>query len=137
MERLRTQAPPVYRRLQEANPPEATRWHCVDVFQSWLMARFKALNLEEILNMLGELTPLEETRAYKELVSKGQIMGEARSRQREAQLVLRLLQRRIGPVSKAQQGRIIALPIDDLETLGEALLDFADAADLAAWLAGH
>ena len=127
--------------MQAANLPEATRRHCVDVFQSWLMARFKALSLEEILNMLGELTPLEETRAYKELVSKGQIMGEARGeargRQREAQLVLRLLQRRIGPVSKAQQGRIIALPIDDLETLGEALLDFADAADLAAWLAGH
>ena len=136
MERLRTQAPPVYRRLQEANPPEATRWHCVDVFQSWLMARFKALNLEEILNMLGELTPLEETRAYKELVAKGQRIGEARGeargRQREAQRVLRLLQRRIGPVSRAHQARIIALPIDDLETLGEALLDFADAADLTA-----
>ena len=137
LERLRTQAPPVYRRLQEVNLAEATRRHCVDVFQSWLMARFKALSLEEILNMLGELTPLEETRAYKELVSKGQIMGEARGRQREAQLVLRLLQRRIGPVSKTQQARIIALPIDDLETLGEALLDFTDAADLAAWLAGH
>ena len=94
-----------------------------------------------VLNMLGELTPLEETRAYKELVSKGQIMGEARGeargRQREAQLVLRQLQRRIGPVSKTQQARIIALPIDDLETLGEALLDFTDTADLAAWLARH
>jgi predicted transposase YdaD len=85
-----------------------------------------------VLNMLGELTPLEETRAYKELVSKGQIMGEARGRQREAQRVLRLLQRRIGPVSKAHQGRIIAQPIDDLETLGEALLDFTDGADLTA-----
>ena len=141
LERLRTQAPPVHRRLQEANLAEATRRHCVDVFQSWLMARFKALSLEEILNMLGELTPLEETRAYKELVSKGQIMGEARGeargRQREAQLVLRQLQRRIGPVSKTQQARIIALPIDDLETLGEALLDFTDTADLAAWLARH
>ncbi len=137
LERLRTQAPPVYRRLQAANLPEATRRHCVDVFQAWLMARFKALSLEEILNMLGELTPLEETRAYKELVAKGQMMGVVRGRQREAQLVLRLLQRRIGPVSKAQQTRINALPIDDLETLGEALLDFTDAADLTAWLARH
>ena len=87
--------------------------------------------------MLGELTPLEETRAYQELVSKGQIMGEARGRQREAQLVLRQLQRRIGPVAKTHQARITALPIDDLETLGEALLDFTDAADLTAWLARH
>ncbi len=51
--------------------------------------------------------------------------------------MLRLLQRRIGPVSKTQQARITALPINDLETLCEALLDFADAADLTAWLARH
>ena len=50
------------------------------------------LNLEEILNRLGELTPLEETRAYQERVAKGQRMGEA-------------------------------------------LLDFTDAAGLTAWLA--
>jgi len=55
--------------------------------------------------------------------------------EREAQLVLRLLQRCIGPVSKTHQERISALPIDDLESLGEALLDYTDAADLAAWLA--
>jgi hypothetical protein len=30
-----------------------------------------------------------------------------------------------------------ALPIDALEDLGEALLDFADMADLSAWLATH
>ncbi len=64
-------------------------------------------------------------------------MGDARGRQREVQRVLRLLQWRIGPVSQTQQARITALPIDDLETLGEVLLDFADAADLTAWLATH
>ena len=45
LDRLRAQAPPVYRRLQEAALPETTRRHCVDVFQSWLMARFKTMNL--------------------------------------------------------------------------------------------
>ncbi len=137
LEHLRVQAPPVYRRLQESALPESTRRHCVDVFQSWLMARFKSLSLEEILKMLGELTPLEETRAYKELVAKGEARGEARGRQREARLVLRLLQRRIGPVPKAQQARIVALPVDELEALGEALFDFVVAADLDAWLAAH
>jgi predicted transposase YdaD len=109
----------------------------LDVFQSWLMARFKALSLEEILKMLGELTPLEETRAYKELVAKGEARGEAKGRQREERLILRLLQRRIGPVPDAQQARIAALPIEQLEALGEALLDFTDLADLNAWLAEH
>jgi hypothetical protein len=133
LERLRAQAPPVYRRLQATTRPETTRRHCVDVFQSWLMARFKTLSLEEILKMLGELTPLEETRAYKELVAKGRQEG----REREARLVLRQLQRRLGAVSPAQQARIAALPIEALEDLGEALLDFADMADLSAWLATH
>jgi len=131
--RLREQAPPVYRRLQATALPESTRRHCVDVFQSWLMARFKALSLEEILKMLGELTPLEETRAYRELVAKGRQEG----REREVRLVLRQLQRRLGPVSPVQQARIAALPVDALEDLGEALLDFADTADLGAWLATH
>ena len=134
---LRVQAPPVYLRLRESTLPEATRRHCVDVFQSWLMARFKSLSLEEILKMLGEFTPLEETRAYKELVAKGEARGEARGRQREVRLVLRLLKRRIGPVSEARQARIAALPIDELEALGEALLDFVAVTDLDAWLAVH
>ncbi|WP_295390748.1 DUF4351 domain-containing protein [uncultured Thiodictyon sp.] len=45
--------------------------------------------------------------------------------------------RRIGPVPKTQQAHITALPIDDLEALGEALLDFSDVTDLYAWLGGH
>jgi predicted transposase YdaD len=93
--------------------------------------------LEEILKMLGELTPLEETRAYKELVAKGEAIGRQEGRQREERLVLRLLQRRIGPVPHAQQARIAALPIEQLETLGEALLVFTDLADLNRWLAEH
>ena len=91
--------------------------------------------------MLGELSPLEETRAYKELVAKGETKGEAKGRregrQREERLIVRQLYRRIGPISEPQQARIAALPIDQLEALGEALLDFADQADLNAWLTEH
>jgi predicted transposase YdaD len=125
--------------LQTAVVAPQARQYCLEVFQSWLMARFKTLSLEEILKMLGELTPLEETRAYKELVAKGEAIGRQEGRQegrqREERLILRLLQRRIGPVPQAQQTRIAALPIEQLEALGEALLDFADLADLNRWLA--
>jgi hypothetical protein len=51
--------------------------------------------------------------------------------------VLRQLQRRIGPVAKAHQACTTALAIDDLETLGEALLDFTDVPDQTAGLARH
>ena len=101
--------------------------------------------LEEILRMLGELTPLEETRAYKELVAKGEAIGRQEGReggredgcQREERLIMRQLHRRIGVVPPALQTRIAALPIEQLEALGEALLDFADLADLDRWLGEH
>ena len=50
--------------------PDLARRHCLDVFQSWLLVRFNDLTLEEVLTMLGELTPLEQTRAYREIVER-------------------------------------------------------------------
>jgi predicted transposase YdaD len=110
--------------------------------QSCLMARFQDQALEEILVMLGELTPLEQTRAYREIVAKNQPIWQEEDRQegrrREAQRVaVRLLRRRLGTLSKAQQARVQALPVDQLEDLIEALLDFSATADFDAWLAAH
>jgi hypothetical protein len=51
--------------------------------------------------------------------------------------VLRLLHRRICALTEVQQERIKALPVEPLEYLGEALLDFTAAADLDAWLSAH
>ncbi len=67
----------------------------------------------------------------------GKTIGRQEGRQREVRLVLRLLQRRIGPLADAQQACVAALADEQLESLDEALLDFADVADLNAWLAGH
>ena len=50
---------------------------------------------------------------------------------------MRQLNRRCGPLSDATTARIQALPLQQLETLAEALLDFAGASDLEAWLNGH
>ena len=40
-------------------------------------------------------------------------------------------------MSEATIARIQALPLQQLEALAEALLDFTGPADLAAWLAAH
>lgn len=55
---------------------------------------------------------------------------------REAQtaLILRLLRRRLGEVEPSLIAQIRRLSIEQLESLGEALLDFSEAADLVAWL---
>jgi hypothetical protein len=54
-----------------------------------------------------------------------------------AALTLRQLQRRCGTLSSAQQSRIQGLPLDDLEALADALLDFDGPEDLNAWLSRH
>jgi len=49
-------------------------------------------------------------------------------------LVLRQLNRKVGPLTEELQARVAALAPDGLLTLSEALLDFTDQTDLIAWL---
>lgn len=62
-----------------------------------------------------------------EFLQEGELSGESR-------LVLRQLIRRIGDVSPELQSQIQTLALDQLEALGEALLDFTEPADLVNWL---
>jgi len=73
--------------------------------------------------MLG--ITLKETRLYHEIKEEG-----------EKSLVLRLLSRRVGKLPHKVRSRIESLPLEQLENLGEALLDFTSMADLDAWLSG-
>jgi hypothetical protein len=52
-------------------------------------------------------------------------------------VTLRLLSRRCGPLSAEQESVIRSLPLDRLEALAEALLDFESMADLNTWLAAN
>ena len=85
--------------------------------------------------------PLEEirhTRAVQDWLAEGRQEGEAKGRQEgEAAVTLRLLNRRCCPLSEATTAQIQALPVDQLEALADALLDFQGPAELAAWLAGN
>jgi predicted transposase YdaD len=66
---------------------------------------------------------------------EGRKEGEAEGRRVEAaSMTLRQLNHRCGPLTGAITARIQALPLEQLEALGLALLDFSAAADLAAWL---
>jgi len=50
---------------------------------------------------------------------------------------LRLLDRRLGGVDSPLRDRVRQLSLDDIEALGEALLDFETEADLIKWLAQY
>jgi len=80
------------------------------------------------------LEDLSQSRAYQEIFGLGEARGEARE---AAKVTLRQLSRRCGTLSEATTARIEALPLEQLEALAEALLDFSGPADLSAWLAAH
>ncbi len=108
-----------------------------------LFERFPTLTPEEIMVIAGIPTDqLLHTRAAQDLLDRGrqegEAQGEARGRAAEAAaFTLRLLNRRCGLLSDATTAEIQALPLEQLEALAEALLDFSGPADLAAWLEEH
>jgi predicted transposase YdaD len=96
-----------------------------------LMQRLHTFSLEQIMVYVNIPThALRHSRAAQELIAEGQASGEAKA-------TLRQLTHRCGPLSPAATARIQALPLERLEALGLALLDFSGADDLAAWLAQH
>ncbi|MEB3361442.1 MAG: DUF4351 domain-containing protein [Synechococcaceae cyanobacterium] len=87
---------------------------------------------------------IRQTRADQDWLAEGRLEGRQEGRQEgEADVTLRLLIRRCGPLSEATTAQIQALSVDQLEALavgaafsaGVALLDFTGPADLATWLA--
>jgi predicted transposase YdaD len=104
-----------------------------------VLTRFSDRPLPEICEMVGiTLDDFTKSRAYQEIFGLGEARGEARGEALgEAKVTLRLLARRCGTLSAATTARIQALPLEQLEALAEALLDFTGPADLDAWLAAH
>jgi len=79
-----------------------------------------------------------QTLYYQEVLQIGKQEGRQEGRQemlrQEIALILRLLTRRCGKLTIAKQEEVRSLPIDVLESLGEALLDFRGVNDLEVWL---
>ena len=100
-----------------------------------LIERFPTLTLEKIMEIATiPAKDLRHTRAAQQWIEEGRLEGEA---QGEAKVTMRQLNRRCGPLSDATTARIQALPLQQLETLAEALLNFSGPTDLEAWLNGN
>ena len=92
-----------------------------------LIAGFNGRSIQELCAMGGiTLDDFTQSVAYREIFGRG-----------EAKVTLRLLSRRCGPLSAEQESVIRSLPLERLEALAEALLDFEGMADLHAWLAAN
>jgi predicted transposase YdaD len=130
-----------------------------DVIAAILVARFNGRSIHELCAMGGiTLDDFTQSVAYREIFGRGEAQGEARGValgeargvalgeargvalgqvQGEAKVTLRLLSRRCGPLSAEQESVIRSLPLERLEALAEALLDFEGMADLNSWLAAN
>jgi hypothetical protein len=84
---------------------------------------------------LGELIDFSQQEeglmALSEAFLEWEQQTEARS---QRSLVLRQLNRRVGTLPAALQTQVEALPLEQLEALGEDLLDFTSLSDLENWL---
>jgi len=121
--------------LQSADTDQE-RLRRLDLVEAILVNRFPQLSTEEILKMLNLKTAdIKETRFYQEVLLVGLEEGRQEGRQEEAaNLVIRLLIRRCGFLSSSLEIRVRSLLVNQLELLGEALLDFTDIKDLERWL---
>jgi predicted transposase/invertase (TIGR01784 family) len=108
----------------------------IEMIAKIVVYKFNSLSRDEVNVMLG--IELQQTRVYQEAKAEGKVEGKAEEReiglQRERALVLKQLNRKLGNLSPQLQSQVSALPIDRLESLGEALLDFTSFTDLETWL---
>ncbi|XZN96100.1 MAG: DUF4351 domain-containing protein [Microcoleus sp.] len=85
---------------------------------------------------------MRESVIYQEIRSDGLLegrqLGLEEGRKDEAlSFLTRQLTRRIGPIAPETREQIQTLSVEELEDLGEALLDFSEASDLTNWLNEH
>jgi predicted transposase/invertase (TIGR01784 family) len=101
----------------------------IDLLETVLVSKFAKLSREEIQSMFL-LTDIKQTRVYQEARQEGKQEGET-------QLLLRQLSKRFGQMGSRRIQAINQLSLEQLEDLGEALLDFKTETDLISWLTEH
>ena len=90
---------------------------------------------EAVMELTNPFIELGKQRGLQQGLQQGMQRGLQQGRQQgEADLVLRQLARRLGSLSRSQEKTVRKLPLDKIEALGEALLDFTSPSDLNRWL---
>lgn len=97
----------------------------IDLLETVLVSKFAKLSREEIQSMFL-LTDIKQTRVYQEAKQEGEI-----------KLLLRQLSKRFGAIGNPRIQAINQLSLEQLEDLGEALLDFGNITELDHWLKSH
>ncbi len=110
------------RSQQEVPQPENRA--IIELLTTIMVYKFENKSQREVEEMLG--ITLRETQVYREIKEEGSEEGEK-------SLVLRQLARRVGELPQEVRQLVESLSLEQLENLGEALLDFSGMSDLDAW----
>jgi molybdopterin-guanine dinucleotide biosynthesis protein A len=79
------------------------------------------------------VSPFEQM-AEERGLEKGLQRGLQQRIDQDKELIIRLIQRKLGTINEDLQTQVKALNIDDLETLAEDLFDLNSIEDLQQWL---
>ncbi|MEL7244119.1 MAG: Rpn family recombination-promoting nuclease/putative transposase [Cyanobacteria bacterium J06573_2] len=107
-------------RTQQETPQPSSQ-AIIELVTTIITYKFENLSRREVEEMLG--ITLKETRVYREIKQEGELL-----------IILRLLNRKVGELPQQVRSRIETLSLEQLENLGEALLDFNSMGDLQVWL---
>lgn len=89
---------------------------------------------QSIIKRLLKEEIMKESVIYQEILAKGITEGEILGfKKGEANLILKQINRRVGNISTDWINKIQELSLEQLEDLGEALLDFTSQSDLINW----
>jgi predicted transposase/invertase (TIGR01784 family) len=97
--------------------------------------RFK----KNLIYQIFQESIMRESVIYQDILQKGEQEGRQKGRQEGRQeealnFLLRLINHRFSSISPETEAQIRSLPLTQIETLGEAFLDFTQPAELDIWL---
>ncbi|NEO90233.1 MAG: DUF4351 domain-containing protein [Moorea sp. SIO3G5] len=89
---------------------------------------------EQLIQAYFREDMMQESVVYQRIIRQGLEQGLEQGKRNELNLIKRLLNRRLGEINPQLQNQIEELSFEQLEDLGEALLDFETEVDLTNWL---
>ncbi|MFQ3614007.1 MAG: DUF4351 domain-containing protein [Cyanobacteriota bacterium] len=90
---------------------------------------------KELMQQLLREEVMRESVTYQALVEESERRGLTQGIQQEAaHLTVRQLRQKLGSLPSELEAQILSLPVERLEELGLALLEFKSLADLTSWL---
>ena len=128
-----------YRNIQNSKLPEPVKDSFESVFIRWMQERFETLSYKEVTKMFVELTPLEKTRSYKELVAIGKREGK-REGEREGEkkatrrLITRIVANKFNINSQRIAPRLRSLRTKDMIELADNIFSMNSFEDAFQWI---